>query len=45
LNWSTKRYNDDFDHVFCDPLKAERIKFQEQNGLILDGGKNGDLPF
>ena len=45
LNWSTKRYNDDFDNVFCDPLKAERIKFQEENGLILDGGKNGDLPF
>lgn len=45
LNWSTKRFNDDYDNVFCDPLKAVRIKFQEDNGLLIGGGKNGDLPF
>jgi len=34
LNWSTKRYSDMFDHTYCDPERAKRILFQENNGIL-----------
>jgi twinkle protein len=34
LNWSTKRYSDMFDHTYCDPERAKRILFQENNGIM-----------
>jgi twinkle protein len=33
LNWSTKRFSDMNDNVFCDPIIAKRIKFAEENKL------------
>ena len=46
LNWKTKRYEDIFGSVFCDPKKAEQKKFQEQNGLLPDNQiDNGIMPF
>lgn len=46
LNWSTKRFSDSFDNIFCDPLKAEKIKFQEQSGIIPSGTEQqGEMPF
>ena len=29
LNWSTKRFSDTFDNVFCDPKIAEQVKLRE----------------
>lgn len=34
LVWSTQRYCDEYDNVFCDPVKAERIKSGEVNGIL-----------
>lgn len=46
LDWNTKRYTDDFGNYYCDPKKAEKIKFQESNGLIPDDKvDNFALPF
>ena len=46
LNWKTKRYEDMFGTSFCDPKRAEKIKFQEQNGLLPDDKiDNGIMPF
>lgn len=46
LEWNTKRYSDDFGNVFCDPKRAEKIKTQEENGLIPDDKvDNSALPF
>ena len=44
LNWNTKRYCDDFDNYYCDPKRAEKIKFSEQNGLI-NNPKNAEIIF
>jgi len=33
LNWSVKRYSDIYDNIYCDPIKAEKIKFSESNGI------------
>jgi twinkle protein len=44
LNWSTKRYCDDFDNVYCDPKRAEKIKFSETNGII-HNAKNAEIIF
>jgi hypothetical protein len=44
LNWSTKRYCDDFDNVYCDPKRAEKIKFSEANGII-HNAKNAEIIF
>lgn len=46
LDWNTKRYTDDFGNYYCDPKKAEKIIFQENNGLIPDDkADNLALPF
>jgi twinkle protein len=46
LDWSTKRYRDTFGTVFCDPHKAQRILFKEQNGLLPDNEiETGKMPF
>lgn len=33
LNWSTKRFSDIYDNVFCDPFIAEKVLFAEKNNL------------
>lgn len=33
LNWSVKRYSDIYDNIYCDPIKAEKIKFSESSGI------------
>jgi twinkle protein len=46
LNWKTKRYEDMFGTTFCDPQRAEKIKFQEQSGLLPDNNiDNLEMPF
>jgi hypothetical protein len=46
LNWKTKRYEDMFGTTFCDPQRAEKIKFQEQSGLLPDNKiDNLEMPF
>jgi twinkle protein len=46
LDWNTKRYTDDFGNYYCDPRKAEKIRFQENSGLIPDEkADNLALPF
>jgi len=46
LNWSTKRYCDSSDNVFCDIDKANKIMFRETNGLIPDNKAEQDnFPF
>lgn len=49
LNWSTKRYSDMFDIVYCDPEKAKRVLFQESNGILENPKQNfiplDDTPF
>lgn len=37
LNWSTKRYSDDVDNVFCDPQKAKKILENESKGIYNNG--------
>lgn len=34
LNWSTKRYSDMFDNTYCDPERAKKVLFQENNGIL-----------
>jgi len=36
LIWSLKRYSDDYENIFCDPQRAEKIKFREDSGIIED---------
>ena len=36
MNWSTKRYCDEYGHIYCDPVRANKLKFRENNGLIDD---------
>lgn len=36
LIWSTKRYCDEYDNVFCDPIKAKRIKDGEEIGILIN---------
>lgn len=46
LNWSTKRFSDEMDNEYCDPKRAEKIKTQEESGLIPDDKlDNSALPF
>ena len=46
LNWSTKRYCDSSDNVFCDIDKANKIMFRETNGLIPNNKAEQDnFPF
>lgn len=34
LVWSTQRYCDEYDNIFCDPQKAANIKYQKENGIL-----------
>jgi len=46
LDWATKRYRDDSGNIFCDPIKAEKIKFREENGILPDKEvNNARMPF
>lgn len=46
LDWKTKRYKDIMGVVYCDPERAEKIKFQEQNGILPDDKIiNSSMPF
>ena len=46
LNWKTKRYQDDFGNVFCDPQKANKLKHMNEVGLLPDDKIiNTEMPF
>lgn len=45
LNWNTKRYCDDFDNYYCDPIRAEKVMFSESKGLLPDNVKNSQINF
>jgi twinkle protein len=46
LEWNTKRYSDDFGNIFCDPKRAEKLKTQEESGMMPDDKlDNSALPF